>query len=156
MLQKRPSSVNVLSACSQPGQLAISFHWVEREHAVKSFAAFRSNVQTEKQAAGRVTLNQAYKNDSQVHFRRDRFHCDRGPAVWAPGTCFTNGVMSAVDGRTPTRTDNKATNTKSFYYTEKRVTHETASTALRWKVILTWMFSAAAVPRVSRKCMLFL
>lgn len=52
LLQKyqRPSSADVLSACSQTGQPAISLssHWVEREHAVKRWAAFRSNSQPEK------------------------------------------------------------------------------------------------------------
>lgn len=54
---QQPSSVDVLSARSQTRQPAISFHWVESKHAVKSLAAFKSKSQTEKQAAGRGTLN---------------------------------------------------------------------------------------------------
>lgn len=50
---------------------------VERERAVKGLAAFKSDSQTQKQAAGMGTVNQAYKNNDQVHFRGDRFRCGR-------------------------------------------------------------------------------
>lgn len=53
-----------------------SFCWVEREHAVKCLAVFRSYSQTENYAAEIGTLNQAYKNNEQVHFRRDEFNVE--------------------------------------------------------------------------------
>lgn len=62
--------------------------------------------------------------------------------------------MSAVYGRTRTQTDNKATNTKGLYYTENGVTHETASTALRRKVISAWMFSLSPGSAIN-ECYLF-
>lgn len=50
-----------LSGRWQTGQLAISSRWADREHAVKSLAAFKSTSQTQKQVAGIGTLNQVYK-----------------------------------------------------------------------------------------------